>query len=82
MDVSPEKTRPSPLAEPQDELSRIRTLLQPPPIPDVVDWGIPEECALACDPALQVCIESTLPCQNVQTFLMTGKIGPILGSKA
>ncbi|KJA21421.1 hypothetical protein HYPSUDRAFT_731842 [Hypholoma sublateritium FD-334 SS-4] len=53
MDVSPEKSRPSPLAEPQDELSRMRTLLQPPPIPDVVDWGIPEECTAACDPALQ-----------------------------
>jgi len=53
MDVSPEKTRPSPSAEPQDELSRMRTLLQPPPIPDVVDWGIPEECTSACDPALQ-----------------------------
>lgn len=39
---------------PQDELSRIRALLRPPPIPGVDDWGIPPESTEPCDPAIQV----------------------------
>ncbi|KAF8875064.1 HCNGP-like protein-domain-containing protein [Infundibulicybe gibba] len=39
--------------EPQDELSRIRAVLQPPPIHGLVDWGIPPESTEACNPALE-----------------------------
>lgn len=38
--------------EVQDELSRIRALLRPPPIPGVEDWGIPPECDESGDPAI------------------------------
>ncbi|KAJ7726709.1 HCNGP-like protein-domain-containing protein [Mycena maculata] len=38
---------------PGDELTRIRTLLQPPPIPGLDDWGIPPESTEPCDPAIQ-----------------------------
>ncbi|KAF8634229.1 hypothetical protein AX15_000993 [Amanita polypyramis BW_CC] len=38
--------------EPTDEISRIRRLLRPPPIPDVEDWGIPPESQQPCDPAI------------------------------
>lgn len=54
MDTLPEEARPSPSVEPQDELSQIRKLLRPEPIPGVVDWGIPPECDTPCDPALLV----------------------------
>lgn len=40
--------------EVQDELSRIRALLRPPPIPGVEDWGIPPECDESGDPAIAV----------------------------
>ncbi|KAF5367178.1 hypothetical protein D9758_004040 [Tetrapyrgos nigripes] len=44
-------------SEPEEELKRIRSLLVPPPIPDVADWGIPPEPALEenepCDPAIE-----------------------------
>jgi hypothetical protein len=43
----------SSLADPQDELTRIRALLKPAPIPGVDDWGIPPASAEPCDPALQ-----------------------------
>jgi len=43
----------SSLADPQDELTRIRALLMPPPIPGVEDWGIPPASTEPCDPALQ-----------------------------
>lgn len=36
-----------------DELTRIRTLLRPPPIPGVDDWGIPPEPAGTCDPDIE-----------------------------
>jgi len=36
-----------------DELARIRELLRPPPIPGVVDWGIPAESTAPCDPAIE-----------------------------
>ena len=38
----------------QDELTRIRALLHPPPIQGVDDWGIPPESSEPCDPALFV----------------------------
>lgn len=41
--------------EPQDEMSRIRALLRPPPIPGVRNWGIPDEPeGVEPDPALVV----------------------------
>ncbi|KAF7360112.1 HCNGP-domain-containing protein [Mycena venus] len=43
----------SSLADPQDELTRIRALLKPAPIPGVDDWGIPPASTEPCDPALQ-----------------------------
>ncbi|KAJ7832025.1 HCNGP-like protein-domain-containing protein [Mycena olivaceomarginata] len=43
----------SSLTDPEDELTRIRALLKPAPIPGVEDWGIPPECTEPCDPALQ-----------------------------
>ncbi|THV02796.1 hypothetical protein K435DRAFT_962772 [Dendrothele bispora CBS 962.96] len=44
-------------SRPEEELKHIRSLLVPPPIPDVIDWGIPpepapEECE-PCDPAIE-----------------------------
>lgn len=36
----------------QDEMSRIRALLRPPPIPGVEQWGIPTEPSTPPDPAL------------------------------
>ncbi|KAF9269029.1 hypothetical protein L218DRAFT_916550 [Marasmius fiardii PR-910] len=50
------QTNPTSDFEP-DEVQRIRTLLQPPPIPGVSDWGIPPEpgpndCE-PCDPAIE-----------------------------
>jgi len=36
----------------QDEITRIRGLLRPPPIKGLTDWGIPPETSEACDPTL------------------------------
>jgi hypothetical protein len=77
---SADVSRPSPSEEPQDELHRIRSLLQPPPIPDVPDWGIPAESSEPCDPVLRV---------RRTTFIMTllpphssaDETGPILCSQ-
>ena len=49
MDIPPSSTDKF-----QDELSRIRALLVPPPIQGVDDWGIPPESSEPCDPALFV----------------------------
>jgi len=38
--------------EPIDEITRIRQLLRPPPIPGLKDWGIPPETQQPCDPAI------------------------------
>ncbi|KAK2464517.1 hypothetical protein APHAL10511_003496 [Amanita phalloides] len=35
-----------------DEISRIRELLKPPPIPGIKDWGIPPVTQQPCDPAI------------------------------
>lgn len=35
-------------------LGKIRSLLLPPPIPDVDDWGIPPESQKPCDPEVEV----------------------------
>ncbi|KAF8961762.1 HCNGP-like protein-domain-containing protein [Flammula alnicola] len=53
MDMSSTSSHQNPSEEPQDELSQIRALLRPPPIPGVEDWGIPPESPEPCDPALQ-----------------------------
>ena len=55
MDMSPSSSRAGPPDESQDELSRLRALLYPPPIPGVDDWGVPPESSEPCDPALYVC---------------------------
>ncbi|KAF8504426.1 HCNGP-like protein-domain-containing protein [Russula emetica] len=36
-----------------NELTKIRELLRPPPIPGVVDWGIPAASTEPCDPAIE-----------------------------
>ena len=46
--------------EPPDDLQRIRTLLLPPPIQGVDDWGIPPEPEGQCDPAINVSPVSVL----------------------
>lgn len=63
MDMSPSSSRAAPSDEFQDELSRIRSLLHPPPIPGVNDWGIPPESSEPCDSALYVryITHSTIP---------------------
>lgn len=58
-DMSPPSIRAVPSDEFQDELSRIRALLHPPPIPGVNDWGVPPESSDPCEPALYVCLIST-----------------------
>ncbi|PPQ77459.1 LOW QUALITY PROTEIN: hypothetical protein CVT26_005845 [Gymnopilus dilepis] len=50
---SPSASQPPPPGLPADELSQIRALLRPPPIPGVEDWGIPPETTAKCEPALQ-----------------------------
>jgi hypothetical protein len=39
--------------DPPDELTRIRSLLRPPPIPGLDDWGIPRQSTEPCDPAIE-----------------------------
>ncbi|KAJ7665891.1 HCNGP-like protein-domain-containing protein [Mycena polygramma] len=63
-------------ADPQDELSRIRALLQPPPIPGVDDWGIPPASTEPCDPAIQTklaqfhALKSSTPPKHFNDSLM------------
>ncbi|KAG5640344.1 hypothetical protein DXG03_009142 [Asterophora parasitica] len=47
LDTSPPDTE-----RPADELSRIRVLLRPPPIPGLEDWGIPPASTEPPDPAI------------------------------
>ena len=35
-------------------MGKIRSMLCPPPIPDVDDWGIPPESQMPCDPEVEV----------------------------
>lgn len=35
------------------DLGKIRSILRPPPIPDVDDWGIPPESQKPCDPEVE-----------------------------
>lgn len=44
--------------DPPDEMARIRTLLRPPPIPGVEDWGIPPPSTEPCDPTIEVIFHS------------------------
>ena len=44
----------STIDEPSDELTRIRSLLRPPPIPGLDDWGIPPQSSEPCEPAIEV----------------------------
>ena len=37
-----------------DEISHLRQLLAPPPIPGMIDWGIPPATSSPCDPVIQV----------------------------
>lgn len=53
MEISSTSSNRGQSEEPQDELSRIRGLLRPPPIPERVDWGIPPESTEPCDPAIE-----------------------------
>jgi len=54
MDMESTSSQNATPEEPQDELSRIRALLRPPPIPGVDDWGIPPESNEPGDPAIAV----------------------------
>ncbi|EGO03629.1 hypothetical protein SERLA73DRAFT_130025 [Serpula lacrymans var. lacrymans S7.3] len=42
-----------PSTEPSDELVRTRALLRPPPIPGLLDWGIPSESKTPCDVTIE-----------------------------
>ncbi|KAI0349869.1 HCNGP-domain-containing protein, partial [Trametes cingulata] len=46
--------------DPSDELTCIRQLLRPPPIPGVEDWGIPPEPTTPCDEAIKAKITNFL----------------------
>ncbi|KAJ7636915.1 HCNGP-like protein-domain-containing protein [Roridomyces roridus] len=52
------------ISDPQDELTRIRALLKPPPIPGVEDWGIPPASTEPCDPAIQAKLAQFLSLKN------------------
>jgi hypothetical protein len=63
--VSDDGTMHSTRADPDEEvaggdgdgsgdLGKIRSVLFPPPIPDVDDWGIPPESQNPCDPEVEV----------------------------
>lgn len=54
MDIDSSSSQQGVSEEPQDELSRLRALLHPPPIPGVEDWGIPPQSTEPCDPAIEV----------------------------
>ncbi|KIO14320.1 hypothetical protein M404DRAFT_6307 [Pisolithus tinctorius Marx 270] len=49
LDIQTEATSSSEV----DEVSLLRDLLRPSPIPGLVDWGIPPEPAAPCDPAIE-----------------------------
>jgi len=40
-------------AEETDEISRLRQILTPPPMPGVIDWDVPPAASSPCDPAIQ-----------------------------
>ncbi|KAG6331625.1 hypothetical protein ID866_7462 [Astraeus odoratus] len=48
-DAQPEDTTSSEI----NETTELRSLLEPPPIPGVVDWGIPPEPTAPCDPSIE-----------------------------
>jgi hypothetical protein len=54
MDMESESSGNGASEEPQDEVLRFRALLRPPPIPGVVDWGIPPESEGPGDAAIAV----------------------------
>lgn len=55
--------------EPVDEITRIRQLLRPPPIPGLKDWGIPPETQQPCDPAIAVSHDSKLAFFVINAFI-------------
>jgi len=65
MEMDSESSRNGASEEPQDELFRIRTLVRPPPIPGVVDWGIPPESDEPGDAAIAVGIFVVLVSYNL-----------------
>ncbi|TBU55339.1 HCNGP-like protein-domain-containing protein [Dichomitus squalens] len=56
----PHPPNPESADDPTDELTRIRQLLRPPPIPGVQDWGIPPEPTEPCDEAIKAKITNFL----------------------
>ena len=54
--ASPNETQHDISDGPEDELTRIRFYLQPPPISGVDNWGIPPEPTGTCDPEIEVCL--------------------------
>lgn len=63
-----------------DELTRIRTLLRPPPIPGVEDWGILPPSSERCDPGIEVC--SHFANDTLYSYRPPDKTGTICGAKA
>jgi hypothetical protein len=51
-----------------DELSQIRHLLRPPPIPGMDDWGIPPESTEPCDPAIKVRYSYNFSSRSLYSF--------------
>lgn len=49
----------------EDELSRVRTILRPPPMTGVPDWGIPSASSTSHDPDIEVCDFASIACNIV-----------------
>lgn len=49
----------------EDELSRVRTILRPPPMTGVPDWGIPPASSTSHDPDIEVCDFASIACNIV-----------------
>jgi hypothetical protein len=79
MEMDSESSRNGASEEPQDELFRIRTLVRPPPIPGVVDWGIPPESDEPGDAAIAVGIFVVLVSYNL--FFVQTKVAQFLALK-
>jgi len=58
----------------EDDLDRIRTLLRPPPIPGVIDWGIPGPSTAPCDPAIKARLHFALPFYRLNVVLIAFRL--------
>jgi HCNGP-like protein len=53
---------------------KIRDLLRPPPIPGVLDWGIPAASVEPCDPAIEVQLETIIILLEFLTYSLQAKL--------